>query len=544
MTATNFQLCVDFTSKSTCEIPAHIFDLMPSGLAYCRLQYQDGKPYGLAYLYTNPAFDTLTGLEVVRNKPVSDLINSEPKLFKIFGEVAAGGVTENFEYFISSLQQWFSVQVFSPRPEYIVCIFTVINARTSVNLALNINEQHYNQHQHAEKALEKSQRDLNRAQAVAHIGSWRMDVRNDELEWSDENFRIFGIEPGTPLTYQTFLDVVHPADRNAVEAAWKFALTGEPYDIKHRIIVDKKIKWVHEQAELEYDEQNSLLGVFGTTKDITDLKRSQHALQKERMFLRQIIDAVPSVIFVKDRQGRFLLGNLALANSYHTSPKALIGLTENNFNANADEVQRFHQNDLAVLNDRIPKHFSDEKVTHADGSVHWYNVVKLPLINNKKCNKVLVVATDITENKLSREAINMANQRKDEFLAMLAHELRNPLAPIRNAVQFLNKHSSQALNLTEACQVIDRQVTHMVRLLDDLLDVARIMQDKINLKLECLNLTDIINNALETSRPLIESRRQELIISQTSMPQWIQGDRIRLAQVLSNLLNNAAKYTG
>jgi CheY-like chemotaxis protein/two-component sensor histidine kinase len=94
-----------------------------------------------------------------------------------------------------------------------------------------------------------------------------------------------------------------------------------------------------------------------------------------------------------------------------------------------------------------------------------------------------------------------------------------------------------------ACNVIDRQVTHMVRLLDDLLDVARIMLGKISLKVERVDLADIINNAVETCLPLIESRGQELIISQATAPLWIEGDRIRLAQVLSNLLNNAAKYT-
>ncbi|MFZ2169885.1 MAG: PAS domain S-box protein, partial [Methylococcaceae bacterium] len=168
----------------------------------------------------------------------------------------------------------------------------------------------------AEEALRESQRDLNRAQAVAHIGSWRMDVCNNRLEWSDENFRIFGIPNGTPLTYQSFLDIVHPADRRFVDIAWQDALTGKSYDIEHRIIADQKLKWVRELAELEFDEHGTLLGAFGTTEDITDIKSSQDALQYERRFLRQVIDAVPSVIFVKDREGRFLLGNAALAQSY------------------------------------------------------------------------------------------------------------------------------------------------------------------------------------------------------------------------------------
>ncbi|WP_432743164.1 PAS domain S-box protein [Methylobacter sp. G7] len=415
---------------------------------------------------------------------------------------------------------------------------------TEVNaLAMHISLTDITKYKHAEEALRKSQRDLNHAQAVAHIGSWRIDLSNNKLEWSDETFRIFGIAKGAPLTYPLFLDCVHPADRQLVDAAWKFALTGKPYDIEHRIIVDQKIKWVREQAEIEFDDDGSLLSGFGTTEDITEIKSSQEALQHERAFLRQVIDAVPNVIFVKDREGRFLLGNEALAQSYGTSTEGLIGLTEESFNANVDEVTRFYQNDLLVINSCMPQFIPDEKVTHADGSVHWYNTVKIPLIDNNKCNKVLVVATDMTDSKRTAEALRLANQRKDEFLAMLAHELRNPLAPIRNTVQLLNRQKITDPTLAKACHVIDRQVTHMVRLLDDLLDVARYIQGKIRLQVEHLELTDIINNAVETSYPLIESRGQALIIAQAATPQWIQGDRVRLAQVLSNLLNNAAKYT-
>ncbi len=395
----------------------------------------------------------------------------------------------------------------------------------------------------AEEALRESQRDLNRAQAVAHIGSWRMNVCNNVLEWSDEDFRIFGILKGTPLTYQSFLDVVHPSDRHFVDKAWQDALTGKPYDIEHRILVDQQVKWVRELAELEFDEHGSLLGAFGTTEDITDIKSSQEALQHERAFLRQVIDATPSVIFVKDREGRFLLGNEALAQSYNTSPESLIGLTEENFNPNADEVAYFHRNDLDVINTGKSKIIPEVKVTHADGSVHWYKTVKIPLIDDNTCYKLLVVGTDITERKRAEEALRLADQRKDEFLAMLAHELRNPLAPIRNAVQLMKMQEATDPKLAWSLNVIDRQVTHMAQLLDDLLDVARIKHGKITLKSERFELTDIVNNSIETSRPLIESRGQELIISQTTTPQWIEGDRVRLEQVLSNLLNNAAKYT-
>ena len=124
----------------------------------------------------------------------------------------------------------------------------------------------------AEVALRRSREDLNLAQAVAHIGSWRMNVQQNVLTWSDENHRIFGIPKGTPMAYETFLSKVHPDDRQQVDQKWMAALKGEPYDIEHRIVVDGQIKWVRERAELEFDKSGALLGGFGTAEDITDRK--------------------------------------------------------------------------------------------------------------------------------------------------------------------------------------------------------------------------------------------------------------------------------
>jgi PAS domain S-box-containing protein len=402
----------------------------------------------------------------------------------------------------------------------------------------------------AEQALREGQIDLNRAQAVAHIGSWRMNLRSNTLEWSDENYRIFGVIQGTPQTYESFLDIVHPDDREMVDKAWKEALNGKPYDISHRIIADGKIKWVREQAELEFNENGALLGGFGTTEDITDIKNAQEALQHERAFLRQVIDVAPSIIFVKDKEGRYLLGNEALAKCCGTSPENLIGLTDGNFNPNADEVARIHQDDLDVISTCESKKIPEEKVTHADGSVHWYSTVKIPLIDDGNCDRLLGVAADITDRKqneahLAEQAWQLqdAARRKDEFLAMLAHELRNPLAPIRNAVEIQKLANSDPSRLAWCTDIINRQVKHLTRLVDDLLDVSRISRGLVELKKEPLEIRDFILPAVETSRPLIDTRRHTFSLALPPEPVWVEGDRIRLAQVVSNLINNAAKYT-
>jgi signal transduction histidine kinase len=141
---------------------------------------------------------------------------------------------------------------------------------TDINQRL---EREITERKKAEEALRESEEDLNRAQAVAHAGSWRLDVRNDQLLWSDEVYRIFGVPEGTPMTYETFLASVHPDDREYVDREWTAALRGEPYDIEHRIVVGDEIKWVRERAELEFDRQGMLKGGFGTVQDITGHKK-------------------------------------------------------------------------------------------------------------------------------------------------------------------------------------------------------------------------------------------------------------------------------
>jgi PAS domain S-box-containing protein len=140
----------------------------------------------------------------------------------------------------------------------------------------------------AERALRESEANLNKAQAIAHIGSWHLDVARDELTWSDEVFRIFGVAAGTPLTYESFLASIHPADREAVDKAWTAAMHGAPYDIEHRVVVAGAIKWVRERAELRFDQDGRALTGIGTVQDITERKRAQEELLRVNRALRAL----------------------------------------------------------------------------------------------------------------------------------------------------------------------------------------------------------------------------------------------------------------
>ncbi len=147
------------------------------------------------------------------------------------------------------------------------------------------------------------------------------------------------------------------------------------------------------------------------------------------------------------------------------------------------------------------------------------------------------------ENSLLYREIQKADQRKNEFLAMLAHELRNPLAPIRNAVHIIDQLELGDGRLEWATQIIGNQVTHIARIVDDLLDVARIARGKVELRNDVVTLSAIIQHSLETSRPHIDARNQKLFVDSPEEKLLLRGDMVRLAQVLSNLLNNASKYT-
>ncbi|MBI4526770.1 MAG: DUF4118 domain-containing protein, partial [Deltaproteobacteria bacterium] len=145
--------------------------------------------------------------------------------------------------------------------------------------------------QRADEALRASEANLNRAQEIAHLGSWHLDVMRSRLMWSDEVFRIFGIPKGTVLTYETFLGMVHPEDRESVDKAWTAALRGAPYDIEHRILVDGLLKWVRERAQVEFDTVGNAVEGIGTVQDITERKRAEEEIRTLNAELEQRVNA-------------------------------------------------------------------------------------------------------------------------------------------------------------------------------------------------------------------------------------------------------------
>src|SRR4051794_22573180 len=156
---------------------------------------------------------------------------------------------------------------------------------------------------------------------------------------------------------------------------------------------------------------------------------------------------------------------------------------------------------------------------------------------------VVLVFRDVTERRQRERQRREAERRKDEVLAVLAHELRNPLAPIASSLDILQLPNIDAETAAEARNVAERQLRHLTRLVDDLLDMSRIMRGKVELRRQRIELATVVARAIETARPLIDAERHELTVSLPEEPVWLKADLVRLAQVVGNLLCNAAKYT-
>lgn len=178
-----------------------------------------------------------------------------------------------------------------------------------------------------------------------------------------------------------------------------------------------------------------------------------------------------------------------------------------------------------------------------DGTLFWANVV-ITTIHGRSGELIgfAKVTRDMTEHH-RLEQLERSSRRMSEFLAMLAHELRNPLAPIRNAVTVMQLETLASPALRNCRDIIDRQLTHMTRLVDDLLDVGRLTTGKIKLRKELLRMGEIISRSVETARPLIEARHHTLSIELPEQPVYVEGDSTRMSQIVQNLLVNGAKYT-
>ena len=262
--------------------------------------------------------------------------------------------------------------------------------------------------------------------------------------------------------------------------------------------------------------------------------------ESEERFAR-FTEHLPGLAWIKDLTGRYVYINRAGAQVFGRSPDEICGATDAELFP-AETVAQFRENDAHAVAQGTGVQVV-EHLVHPDGSVHHSIVSKFPIRDARgEVRLIGGIAIDITERVRAEEALLLADRRKDEFLATLSHELRNPLAPLRNSLHVLRSHGADG-RTERMYGMMEQQLNRMIRLVDDLLEVSRITGGKIELRKELVSVSTVIESAIETSRPLIESASHRLTVMLPDEPLVIEADPIRITQVLSNLLNNAAKYT-
>jgi two-component system CheB/CheR fusion protein len=289
------------------------------------------------------------------------------------------------------------------------------------------------------------------------------------------------------------------------------------------------------------------LAIF--SRDIDDRKRAEEVLRRSEEQFTRFMEHLPGLAWIKDLAGRYVYANSAALRVFGAPQEQILGHTDVELFP-PDTAAQFLANDRAAL--AMPAGVQTvEMLRHDDGLVHYSIVSKFPIPGPEGAAAFVGgMAVDITERIRAEAAVRRhaerlaeADRRKDEFMAILGHELRNPLAPLRNALEVLRRRGDGTLEVRQLLEMMERQVGTLSRLTNEMLDISRVARGKVELHKELVDVAAVVGRALETSRPLVEQRGHRLTVTMPAGPLRVHADPVRLEQVLANLLNNAAKYT-
>jgi PAS domain S-box-containing protein len=338
---------------------------------------------------------------------------------------------------------------------------------------------------------------------------------------------------------------VHPEDLARVDAHWSQCLrTGEDFDTEFRIrrCSDGSYRWHSTHATLARDDQGRPTRWYGIMLDIEDRKGAEARVRESEARFRGLADAIPQLCWMAGADGSINWYNQRWYEYTGTSPEQMANWG----------WQAVH--DPAVL-PQVLERWRQSLATSApfemvfpirgqDGTFRPFLTRVMPDCDeNGKAMHWFGTNTDITEREQVKEVLREEADRKDAFLAVLGHELRNPLAPILHAVHLLGHPGRQPETIEAACAIIERQVSHLARLVDDLLDVARIARGRIQLRTCTLDLVETVRCVLQDYQAVLADKGLALEANLPSEPILIEADATRLVQALSNLLHNASKFT-
>jgi PAS domain S-box-containing protein len=446
-----------------------------------------------------------------------------------------------------------------------------------------------------EDRLAASEARLQLALDVGGLGIWQADLKTLGVIWWPGMAAIHGLAPGAaPLAIREYQNLIHPDDRDTVLQALRDTVDRKGDSrVEYRVLWPHgSVHWVEARAKLLLDDRGEPWSVAGVCLDITQRKRVESDL-------KFLADASAELASLTDYQGTLdkiahlavphfadwcvvdLLsegGSLERVAVAHVDPakEHLVRHIQHRFPPDPGRilgggpwnVLKTGQAEMLgeISDDVLERQVPDREYLSVLRTLGLRSYLGAPLASQGRTMGVitfiaaeslrrytpddLVLAHDLAhraavaiENAKLLRAMRESDRAKDVFLATLAHELRNPLAPVSNGLSIIKHAPQDAARVEQVASVIERQVVHLTRLVDDLLDVSRITTGKIELKKEPTNLVTVLRSAIETSRPHIQAGQHKLSVQFPDEPTELEADPVRLAQVFSNLLNNAAKYT-
>jgi PAS domain S-box-containing protein len=398
----------------------------------------------------------------------------------------------------------------------------------------------------ADHDLQESRRRLLLAHDAAGLGSFDWNIEQDSATWDARARELWGLAPETPVNLGAALAGIHPDDRAGFLAAIDRALRGDlegRYRAIYRVIHvhDGRTRWVESHGQVIFDEGKPLRMV-GTKRDITDRVNSENALRKSEERFRELANNIDQVVWTCDAAGQPTWYN---DRWYEYSGATFEQMLDDGWKSlvHPEHVERVVGNFRKCI-DAGEVWEETCPVRGKAGDYRWFLTRAIPI---KAADGTVLrwfgSNTDITAHRKLQDALTEADQRKDEFLAMLAHELRNPVAPILNVAQILSGRGAGDQDVAGMVGIIKRQAQHLARLLDDLLDVARITRGRIELRRGVVRVDDCIALAMETVDPLLRAAGHTLEVERASTDLRVDVDRDRVTQCLTNLLDNAVKYS-
>jgi PAS domain S-box-containing protein len=418
-------------------------------------------------------------------------------------------------------------------------------SREVVSLAGAINrmlDRLYEQHAHLEAERRRFHQLSNNIPQLV----WMANPDGNIVWFNDRWYEFAGAEPGAASDGLTNADWQKLHDPNVLPEVlrrWRKAVdAGLPDQMTFPLRgADGQYRSFYCSIAPLRDAGGRIVQWFGTCTDVSQLEQAERAVRYSEERLQQGLVAARMAVWERDP----VEGTISFSANLHS----VFGKRCSNANEFWELV---HPDDREALHETIARavregseYSATPRIRRADdGRGIWIDLRgRLGLAADGRSTVVHAVAIDITERKHAEEALQLADRRKDEFLAMLAHELRNPLAPISSAADMLRIAYSGEPRVKQISEIVARQVAHMRHLVDDLLDVSRVTRGLVAIASQPLDLRRVVGEAVEQSRPLLETRHHQLEVALPGQALMVDGDHTRLVQVVANLLNNAAKYT-